>query len=261
MSDFEFLKRLDSKLYRRYNSIEDSIKNHNGNVYLNMQIYLEHLFKFVSKRQGYNIHMNKKLGELLNDYRIENFCLIKIEYNKLNVFKTINHYGNNYKHNEILDLRMNEIIGLMNEIYTVSVKIFNYYEPDHRINLHLNALDETYFQELLDHHPQLEQRLNKLEIELYIAQKEIKDKDESLTVINQEVLQLREENKKLRRETKKRENHMVELQKRLDQKEQLYYTLKYQYNILKQMIDRQFLNERVFQPLNINLIEQYDKRT
>lgn len=201
MNNFQFLKRLDEDLYLRYLSIEESIRHQNSNVYLNMQIYLEHLFKFVSRRQGFNLHFQKKLGEILADYRIENFCLVKIEYNKINILKSINHYGNKYKHNNILVFNFDQIMSLLHEIYELSIKIYNYYHQN-KINL-IIPLDVKHYEELMRENDKFENKLNDLESDISMLLANNDKHEKMIEKLEAENKHFKKENQHLRKENEK----------------------------------------------------------
>lgn len=248
MDYFGFLKELDNDLYRRYLLIEESIKNHNSNVYLNMQIYLEHLFKFVSKKQGYNLHTKKKLGEILADYRIENYCHLKIEYYKINVLKAINHYGNKYKHNKILDFNFQQFMMLMQEIYIISIKIFNYYNHI-KIN-QIAPLDDRYYKKLMQFKDIVEDKLSNLETDLNLLSVDLELKEEKLNnlkinlhELKKEIEILKNENKNLRKENIKLEKKVYDLKTRLENKNISFNLMKNENLALKQMIMDEIKNE------------------
>jgi hypothetical protein len=235
MSYFTFIRKLDEDLYQRYLMIEESVKSINSNVYLNMQIYLEHLFKFVSKRQGYNLHTKKKLGEILADYRIENFCLVKIEYDKLNVLKTINHYGNKYKHNKILDFNFQQFMLLMQEIYIISIKIYNYYHHT-KIN-QIIPLNSIYYQELMQLNNQVEIKLADLESDFNLLTEDLKEKEGEIKQLNENNERLKQENKNLRKDHKKLEQQYQQLDKQ-------YLQLKEQYSQIETQLNQIYMEYR-----------------
>ena len=240
MNCFYFIKSLDEDLYQRYLLIEESIKNHNSSVYLNMQIYLEHLFKYVSKRQGYNLHTKKKLGEILVDYRIENYCHVKIEYDKLNVLKAINHYGNKYKHNKILDFNFQQFMLLMQEIYVISTKIFNYYN---QIKSHqIIPLDSLYFHELTLLNDKVEHKLIDLETNLNSTTIDLKIKERELIQVQQQNEMLKSENKILKKKNKSLSNRVTELKKNFNQKTIDHNMLKTEHIHLVDLVKRDMRN-------------------
>jgi hypothetical protein len=240
MSYFNFLRKLDEDLYQRYMMIEESVKSINSNVYLNMQIYLEHLFKFVSKRQGYNLHTKKKLGEILADYRIENYCLVKIEYDKINVLKTINHYGNKYKHNKILDFNFQQFMLLMQEIYIISIKIYNYYQHT-KIN-QIIPLNSIYFQELMQQNNKVEIKLADLETDFNILTQELKEKERDINQLNEDNERLKQENKNIRKDYKKLEQQYHQLDKQ-------FHQLKDQYNQIETQLNQIYLEYKSMKDL------------
>jgi hypothetical protein len=205
-----------------------------------MQIYLEHLFKYVSKRQGYNLHTKKKLGEILVDYRIENFCHLKLEYDKLNVLKAINHYGNKYKHNKILDFNFQQFMQLMEEVYIISTKIFNYYYQTK--NLQITPLNGSYYRELMLLNDQVENKLIDLESDLNTMTVDLEIKEGKLIHLQQENDVLRTENKIL----KKSNQHLVkqadEHKKCFEQQCLVNHLLKTEHTHLLMMVRRDIKN-------------------
>ncbi|QVK18123.1 hypothetical protein KHQ81_15060 [Mycoplasmatota bacterium] len=144
--DFLFLKELNQDLFKRYLMIEDALKNTHGNVFVEMQAFLEHLFRYISKRENFCLHQTT-LGDCLKNNQIIKFCLVRIEYENLEQLKLINTCGNHYKHENVLDFNFDEFIKCMKEVYLISRKVYNYYKKDF-IN-QIKMFDKNYFYELL----------------------------------------------------------------------------------------------------------------
>lgn len=144
--DFLFLQSLNEDLYKRYLIIEDTLKSANGNVYVEMQAFLEHLFRFISKRERIYLRQTT-LGDFLKNNKIIQFCLVRLEYDHLDQLRLINTYGNNYKHQKLIEFNFEEFIKCMKEVYIISHKVYNYYKKDF-VNK-FKMFNKTYFDDLV----------------------------------------------------------------------------------------------------------------
>lgn len=197
--DFKFLDDLNQDLYKRYLMIEDALKNKNGNVYVEIQAFLENLFKYINKREGYNLVQTKTLGDFLKNHKIITFCLVRIEYNDINILKKINYYGNNHKHQKVIEFKFTEFIKFIREIHLISRKVYNYYKKDFVNNI--KGINEEYYTDLL-----LKEQRNKEKQESY--QSNISCLSEAITDKYKEIALLKDREKE-------NEKSLIKLQKEL----------------------------------------------
>jgi len=112
---FLFLKDINQDLYKRYLMIEDALKNTNGYVYVEMQAFLEHLFKYISNKENFSLYQTT-LGDCLKNNHIIKFCLVRIEYDHFEQLKLINTYGNHYKHQGVIVFKLSDFTALFKPI-------------------------------------------------------------------------------------------------------------------------------------------------
>lgn len=215
--NFKFLSELNMDLYKRYKTIEESLKNSNGSIYVEMQVYLETLFKFISRREGYNIHQSKTLGEFLNNSKIINYCLVRIEYDNLDLLKTINYYGNNYKHQALVEFRFNEFIKFIEETYIISLKVNNYYKKQN-IN-QVKPLDINYYMNIIVEEKKREEKRLTYQNNIKALNKEVSEKysqirqlEIKLQVNNEELKELKKVNSNLSKENNYLNRCLIDLE-------------------------------------------------
>ncbi len=214
--DFIFLIELNEDLYKRYIWIENALKNENGNVYVGMQAFLEHLFKYIIKRENINVYQTT-LGDCLKNNKLTNFCSIRIEYNHFELLKMINNYGNNYKHQKVIDFKFDEFIKFMKEVYLISRKVYNYYhkKPINTIKL----FDKSYYENLLK-----AEQIKKEAQDIY--QTNMTHLSEVVIEKNQKLLQLEELIKNYKIQEKKLEKNQKNISNEINELNMLNLSLK-----------------------------------
>lgn len=192
--DFLFLEELDADLVKRYQMIEEALRNRNCTVFLQMQVYLEHLFKFVSKKEGYNISQTT-LGDFLKNTSIKDYCAARIEFMNFDQLKEINILGNTYKHQRLLPFNIEEFIKCIRAIYDISRKVYNYYNrlPKHTYKL----LNEDYYHQLIREEQNKTEEVSMYRSQVDFLREALIEKDEELDKLQKEVDVYKEQLKKI----------------------------------------------------------------
>ncbi len=256
--EFIFLEELNKDLYKRYLMIEDALKNKNGNVYVEIQAYLENLFKYINKRENFNLIQPKTLGDYLKNYRIITFCLVRIEYNDIDILKKINYYGNNHKHHKVIEFKFSQFIKFIREIHLLSRKIYNYYNNFFVNNI--RGIDVRYYSDLL-----LKEQKNREKQESY--QSDIIYLSETITNKYKEITLLKEKNKKLENVIKQLQKEVSMLKKEMSEIKSENCELNSNFDKLKKSnkaIEQQLNNLRLkIKDLEIqnNILENYKEAT
>lgn len=192
--DFLFLEELDDDLFKRYQMIEEALRYRNCTVFLQMQVYLEHLFKFVSKREGYNISQTT-LGDFLKHTLIKDYCSLRIEFMNFDQLKEINSLGNIYKHQKLLPFNIEEFIKCIRVIYEISRKVFNHYHklPKHNIK----PLNEGYYHQVIKEEQSKTEEMSMYRSQVDFLREALIEKDEELERLQKEVEGYKEQLKKV----------------------------------------------------------------
>ncbi len=208
--DFLFLMDLSEDLYKRYLMIEDALKNTNGNVYVEMQAFLEHLFRYISKREKINLHQTT-LGDCLKHHHVIKFCLVRIEYENIDLLKLINTYGNHYKHQKVIDFNFDEFIKCMREIYIISRKVYNYYKKEF-INQY-KMFDKDYFHNLIQEEKKKQEQHDLIHTKMNYLSRVLIQKNEEILLLNKRLCEREIKLKKLEKSEKQYIEELNQLKK------------------------------------------------
>ena len=99
---FDFIKELDSLLYKDFDDINKNIQLQTNIVETALQIYVERLMKVVNQKEKIINKPKLKLGELINNDNF-NSCLIKkykLSEDMILNLKVISNKSNDHKHEE-----------------------------------------------------------------------------------------------------------------------------------------------------------------
>lgn len=182
---FDFIKELDSLLYKDFDDINKNIQLQTNIVETALQIYVERLMKVVNQKEKIINKPKLKLGELINNDNF-NSCLIKkykLSEDMILNLKVISNKSNDHKHEERSEFIKKEIKKWYRLIIYTTIKIYNiFFYKNYELNG--KSIDD-YFDTLLEENKELENKIRTQILNAY--ENENKDKEQQIKEANRKI--------------------------------------------------------------------------
>ena len=183
---FDFVKNIDYTLIRIITDVENDIKVRNGYTMVAIQSYCEMLLKYINSKE--NIVKNSKLslGDFLNNDTF--MMVIEKDLNSESLqLSRINNISNDIKHEGKNGFDKKEVEKSYRFIYSLSVKVNNYYCSD-KVE---QAYDQNRFESLLNEYEEEKKQIIKQIEESKLKSDELINERLSDAISQKEVLEKR----------------------------------------------------------------------
>lgn len=182
---FDFIKELDSLLYKDFDDINKNIQLQTNIVETALQIYVERLMKIVNNKEKILNKQKLNFGELIHNEKFKTCLIKKYKINEDMILKleAINVKSNDHKHENRSEFIKKEIKKMYRLILYATVNIYNnfLYKNDE-----LNGKDiDNFFDGLLVKDEELENKIRTQILNSY--EKENKDKEQQIKEANKKI--------------------------------------------------------------------------
>ena len=183
---FDFVKNIDYTLIRIITDVENNIKVRNGYTMVAIQSYCEMLLKYINSKENIIKSSKLSLGDFLNNDTF--MMIIEKDLNSESLqLSRINNISNDIKHEGKNGFDKKEVEKSYRFIYSLSVKVNNYYCSD-KVE---QAYDQNRFESLLNEYEEEKKQIIKQIEESKLKSDELINERLSDAISQKEVLEKR----------------------------------------------------------------------